>query len=122
MIMLFSKRQNLADAYEEWVKRNSESEVKIKDCPLTVITFLDGEGWFDNREQTIREIWKDLKDFNVGTREWRIWFQMKYGVKEKTEKEKLTEEIAEDIINKVNNMSGGQMIAEALREMYLEVE
>lgn len=118
--MLFSKRQRLADAYEEWVKRNSESGVKIKDCPLTVITFLDGEGWFDNREQTIREIWKDLNDFDVGTREWRLWFQMKYGVRVKTEKEKLTEEIAEDIINKVDDMIGGKMIAQALREMYLE--
>lgn len=119
--MLFSIRQRLADAYEEWVKRNSESGVKIKDCPLTVITFLDGEGWFDNREQTIREVWKDLKDYNVGTDEWRTLFQLKYGIREKTEKEKLTEEIVEEIIDKVDDMIGGKLIAQALREIY-EVE
>jgi hypothetical protein len=37
-------------------------------------------------------------------------------VREKTEKEKL----AEEIINKVDDMIGGKMIAQALREIYLE--
>jgi hypothetical protein len=74
------------------------------------------------KRETIQEIWKDIKDYNVGMKEWMTFFQLKYGVREKTEKEKLTEEIAEDIINKVNGMSGGKMIAQALREIYLEKE
>lgn len=74
------------------------------------------------KKETIREIWEDIKDYNVGTNEWRTLFQLKYGIREKTEKEKLTEEIVEEIINKVNNMTGGKMIAQALREIYLEEE
>ena len=75
---------------------------------------------FRLKKEIVREVWKDIKDYGVGSQEWRVWFQLKYGVKEKTEKEKLTEEIAEDIINKVDDMIGGKMVAQALREMYLE--
>lgn len=68
------------------------------------------------KNETIQEIWKDIKDYNVGTKEWITFFQLKYGVREKTEKEKL----AEEIIDKVDDMIGGKMIAQALREIYLE--
>jgi hypothetical protein len=41
-IMIFSKREQLAEKYEEWLLKK-----KVKDCPFNVITFLDGEGYFD---------------------------------------------------------------------------
>ena len=68
--------------------------------------------------ETIQEIWKDIKDYDVGIKEWITFFKLKYGVREKTEKEKL----AQLIIDKVDDMIGGKMIAQALREIYLEEE
>jgi hypothetical protein len=38
--MLYRERKKLAEEYEEWVKKPLEDGSKIKDCPLSVITFM----------------------------------------------------------------------------------
>lgn len=43
--MLYSERKKLADEYEEWVKKPLEDGSKIKDCPLSVITFMSIKGF-----------------------------------------------------------------------------
>ena len=43
--MLFSKRKELAEEYEEWVKTSLEDGSKIKDCALSVITFMQIKGF-----------------------------------------------------------------------------
>lgn len=43
--ILFSERQKLANEYKEWVNTPLKDGSKIKDCPLSVITFLQGKGY-----------------------------------------------------------------------------
>lgn len=43
--MLFSERKELAEEYEEWVKKPLEDGSKIKDCALSVITFMKMKGF-----------------------------------------------------------------------------
>lgn len=47
--MKFSERVKLAKEYDEWLKAFNESETdfQLKDCALTVITFLEEKGYFD---------------------------------------------------------------------------
>ena len=42
--LLFSERLKLAEEYEEWVKKPLEDGSKIKDCALSVITFMQIKG------------------------------------------------------------------------------
>jgi hypothetical protein len=43
--MLFSQRQKLADEYEQWVNTPLKDGSKIKDCALSVITFMQWKGY-----------------------------------------------------------------------------
>lgn len=43
--ILFSERKKLADEYEEWVNKPLEDGSKIKDCALSVITFMTSKGY-----------------------------------------------------------------------------
>ena len=43
--MLFSQRQKLAKEYEQWVNTPLKDGSKIKDCALSVITFMQGKGF-----------------------------------------------------------------------------
>lgn len=43
--LLFSERLKLAEEYEEWVKKPLEDGSKIKDCALSVITFMQIKGF-----------------------------------------------------------------------------
>ena len=43
--MLFSKRKELAEEYEKWVNTPLEDGSKIKDCALSVITFMQIKGF-----------------------------------------------------------------------------
>lgn len=43
--MLFSKRKELAEEYEKWVNTPLEDGRKIKDCTLSVITFMQTKGY-----------------------------------------------------------------------------
>lgn len=43
--MLFSERKNLAEEYETWVNQPLKDGTKIKDCPLSVITFMQSKGY-----------------------------------------------------------------------------
>lgn len=42
---LFSDRRKIEQEYLEWIKQNPE----IKDCPFTVISFLEGAGYLRDR-------------------------------------------------------------------------
>ena len=43
--ILFSERKKLADEYEEWVNKPLEDGSKIKDCALSVVTFMTSKGY-----------------------------------------------------------------------------
>lgn len=45
-MMFFSERKKLAEEYEKWISENKE----ILDCPLTIISWLVGEGWVSNKK------------------------------------------------------------------------
>lgn len=61
--MLFSRRKKLAEEYEEWVRQPLGDGSKIKDCPLSVITFLDSKGLLSG-EQTARKIYRKGKELD----------------------------------------------------------
>ena len=42
---LFSDRRRIEQEYLEWIKQNPE----VKDCPFTVISFLEGAGYLCDR-------------------------------------------------------------------------
>lgn len=42
---LFSDRRRIEQEYLDWIKQNPE----IKDCPFTVISFLEGAGYLLDR-------------------------------------------------------------------------
>lgn len=42
---LFSDRRKMEQEYLEWIKQNPE----VKDCPFTVISFLEGAGYLRDR-------------------------------------------------------------------------
>lgn len=44
-INLFSDRRKIEQEYLEWIKQNPE----VKDCPFTVISFLEGAGYLRDR-------------------------------------------------------------------------
>lgn len=43
--IIFSERKKLADEYEEWVNKPLEDGSKIKDCALSVVTFMTSKGY-----------------------------------------------------------------------------
>lgn len=57
--MLFSKRRELAERYKKWVFEESERLLKqnprtiVKDCPETVIAYLQQEGYLKDKEVKI---------------------------------------------------------------------
>ena len=53
MINFFSTRLKVVKLYEEFLKENPT----IKDCPLTVVSFLEGRGFLVD----LNEIAKDIK-------------------------------------------------------------
>lgn len=64
--MLFSKRKELAEEYEEWVKTPLEDGSKIKDCALSVITFMQIKGYRkipENAVVLMREEYEKLKQY-----------------------------------------------------------
>jgi hypothetical protein len=52
-IMLFSKRAKLAEEYEKWVNQPLADGAKIKDCPLSVITFMVSKGFVQIPEGSV---------------------------------------------------------------------
>lgn len=88
---------------------------------IGLVAFLDKSGLFKTRKQTIKEIWDFLKDYEW-TESLKTLFRLKYGIKEKTKEAEFKERIAEEIIDKIEDMVGGELIAQALREIYLEEE
>ena len=62
--MLFSKRKELAEEYEKWVNTPLEDGSKIKDCTLSVITFMQTKGYRKIPENAVvltREEYDELK-------------------------------------------------------------
>lgn len=55
-MLLFSARNELADRYENWLKEYPE----IKDCPLSVITYLESEKLFN--EESVKKFLEDKND------------------------------------------------------------
>ena len=51
--ILFSERKKLADEYEEWVNKPLEDGSKIKDCALSVITFMSIKGFYKIPENSV---------------------------------------------------------------------
>lgn len=47
-MLLFGDRKKIADAYEKWMKENPE----IKDCPLSVVSFMEGMGLVKDKSET----------------------------------------------------------------------
>lgn len=69
--MLYSERLKLAEEYEEWAKKPLEDGSKIKDCALSVITFMQIKGYRKIPEDAVvltREEYerqqKDNEDFD----------------------------------------------------------
>jgi hypothetical protein len=52
-IMFFSERKRLAEEYETWVNQPLKDGAKIKDCPLSVITFMHSKGFVKINENEI---------------------------------------------------------------------
>jgi hypothetical protein len=45
LLLLFSKRLRLAELYEAWIAKNN-----IRDCPLSVVSFLTMHGLIDQEK------------------------------------------------------------------------
>ena len=58
--MLFSKRKELADKYKQFAEENG-----VLDCPLSVITYLEGEGLLTGKAHFER--WYEEKETELGT-------------------------------------------------------
>lgn len=64
--MLYSERAKLAKEYEEWVNKPLEDGSKIKDCPLSVITFMMIQGFSKNPEGSVvltSEQYQNMKEY-----------------------------------------------------------
>jgi hypothetical protein len=67
-IMLYSERAKLAKEYEEWVNKPLEDGSKIKDCPLSVITFMIIQGFSKIPEGAVvltNDEWARLRNLEI---------------------------------------------------------
>lgn len=52
--MLFSERKEISDKYEKWIQENKA----IKDCPFSVVTYLDMFGYLKEQKRSEEKIVK----------------------------------------------------------------
>lgn len=64
--MLYSERKKLADEYEEWVNKPLQDGSKIKDCALSVITFMLIKGFCEIPEGAVVLTEKEYKKLKNG--------------------------------------------------------
>ena len=95
--MLFSERKKLAEEYEKWINTPLDDGSKIKDCALSVITFMQIKGFCKIPENAVvLTKKKDIQQY-----EWSKLVD-KMGVIEFGEK--LCKETAEKFAEKVHNL------------------
>ena len=99
--MLFSERKKLADEYEEWVNKPLEDGSKVKDCALSVITFMVIKGFCKIPEGAV--VVPDMADKDFYTIEKTEWDKMVQGAKDiiHEKEEKVAEKFAEKFKEKM---------------------